>query len=401
MKKIYICTVGTGTAGKYSNVAEGIMAAVRFAQPDFLLLLPSTSEDSVAVAQLIEEGVVNICRSEVMYLKNHDDLESCRKTIAEILYSQKKYGAVYLNPTSGTKQMTTAAVLAALDAEIENIEYITGPRKDGVIITGKEQISTLNARKFIAEKYKFQVMELIRANSAGAAVRLIKPYSDIFPETAGAAEMFYFWRRSDYNNALKSAGDFTGSEWKKSRKILAELRNAESSINLIIIIDILNYAELCIKCGDAEEALAVLYRLVEMSAKLRLKEMAIDCDNLNNFAAVTGNPSLCISQSVRTQLQAMENHRNYHLGLRLSLEILKSTDFAFCRNFLLNKKNWGILQKRNRTRYGHGFEYVKIDEINNLYNIFCSCLEDEWAESGTLRQKIKYPNLELLIENEK
>jgi hypothetical protein len=97
----------------------------------------------------------------------------------------------------------------------------------------------------------------------------------------------------------------------------------------------------------------------------------------------------------------MGKHKNFHLGLRLSLEILKSTAFAFCGKFLLNKKNWEILQKRNCTRYGHGFEYVNLDEINNLYNIFCSCLEDEWPESDTLRKKIKYPNLELLIENEK
>ena len=395
--KIYVCTVGTGTAGKHSNVAEGIMAAVRLASPDLLVLIPSSSENSIAVAELVAEGSPGI-QNEIHTLSDADNLEQSRKEISEILRRFKKQGEVVLNPTSGTKQMTTSAVLAALDVEIELIEYITGPRQDGVIITGKEEIQKLYARKFIAEKYFNQSLTLLKSDACKAAAMVIEPYKDLYSELYNAAMMFYHWRRFNYSEALTYASVSDGGQWQKVRSVLTELRNSDT-LSLNRIADIANYVWIRIEIGDNEEALAVIYRLVEMAAKFRLKEMHIDTENLDDFAAITGHPDLSLSTSVRSQLDSMGKHGNYHLGLRLSLEILDSTDFPFCRMFMKNKHVWSILQHRNRTRYGHGTAFIDGKSVLKLYDTFQSATIEEWAEYRSLKDKYAYPQIEKLLNS--
>ena len=392
--KIYVCTVGTGTAGRNSNVAEGIMAAVKYSKPDLLVLIPSNSENSLAVAEIVAEGCLSIAESQIEALSDADNLDLSRTEIAEIINKLKKEGEIILNPTSGTKQMTTAAVLAAIDQEIPTLEYITGPREDGVIITGKEKIAKLDARNFIAEKYYKQTITLIKSNSSKAAAILIEPYKDIYEELYNAAEMFYYWHRFDYTSALKFAIKCKEKSkgWNKTIKTLSTLKEAET-LSLERIADIINYTTIILENQENEEALAVIYRLVEMCAKLRLKELHIDTDNLTDFAAITGHPNLKIPPSTLSQLKSMGQHDNYHLGLRLSLEILASTDFAFYRNFMKNKKNWSLLQQRNYTRYGHGMSFVKNEDVKKLYDTLISSINYEWPEIKSLLTQLNYPNL--------
>lgn len=399
---IYICTVGTGTAGAQSNVAEGIMAAIGYANPDSVILVPSESEDSIAVAEIVKEGITDICKYvSISPITDYDDLMACRQEIAKIVRRAKDTTTtlpVVINPTSGTKQMTSAAVLAAIDEELEHIEYITGPRKDGVIITGQEKISKLSARKFIAEKHYHNATELIQSGSYYAADTILEPYKDLYPLTYAAAKMFYYWSRFDYSNALKWANAGNNIDWQDARRALDILRSADN-ISLARIIDMRNYAFMdCIEHGEGEEALAIIYRLVEMCAKLRMKELHIDSEKLE-LAAITGHPELKLKSGTNEKLKTMSKYGSLQLGLKLSLEILDGTGFSFCKNFLHNKELWSILMERNNTRYGHGIKFVDVHDVKVLFEQFSNSLESEWNISD-LCDKVKYPKLNFLINEE-
>jgi hypothetical protein len=399
---IYICTVGTGTAGMASNVAEGIMAAIHYAKPDAIILVPSRSEESLAVAEIIQEGVQDVCRYiAIEPISDHDNLLHCRREIAKIIHRADNIIAplpIVLNPTSGTKQMTTAAVLAGIDKELEHIEYITGPRQDGVIITGQEKIAKLSARKFIAEKHYRNAFELLKSGSYHAAAKLLEPYENIYPLTYAAAKMFYYWSRFDYNNALHWAKHGDNLDWKETRNALNILRNADD-ISLERIIDISNYAfSHCIEHGEGEEGLAIIYRLVELCAKLRLKELHVDCDNLE-LAAITGNPDLKLKDRTIRRLQSMAEYGNLQVGLKLSLELLDGTGFAFCKDFLHNRIFWPVLMERNKTRYGHGTKFIDVDDARAVFKQFSQSLESEW-DIKELLNKLQYPILKFLIEGE-
>ncbi len=398
---IYLCTVGTGTAGASSNVAEGIMAAIRYAAPDMVVLIPSKSEDSMAVAQIVAEGIADSCAGvKIEPLTNHDNLLLCRREINRIINTVDLAAKVVLNPTSGTKQMTTAAVLAAIDKNLENIEYITGPRRDGVIVTGQEKISRLSARRFIAAKYHGRAVELLKSGAPHAAAKLLDPYKDIYPLTHAAAMMHHHWRRFDYNTALSCAKCSDDEAWKDARLTLSRLRKAHN-ISLERIVDMRNYAfYYCIEQGESEEALAIIYRAVEACAKLRLKEMHVDCDNLQ-IESITGNPELKLATPLRNKLQSMQQQDGkIQLGLKLSLEILSSTGFPFTKNFLNNKIYWPVLMERNNTRYGHGTRFIDINDVQALLRLFNLTLEETWPQVVELYDVIKYPKLQFLINRE-
>ncbi len=57
MNHLFIFTVGTGTAGKHSNVASGLANTIRQVRPRKFWLVPSASENSTPVADLVREDV--------------------------------------------------------------------------------------------------------------------------------------------------------------------------------------------------------------------------------------------------------------------------------------------------------------------------------------------------------
>ena len=143
---ILVLTVGTGTAGQHSNLAAGLLNSINSLEvkPTFILLVPSTSEESTGLAELLSEECTT--PSELapfeLRIEKPDDLLCARKQIRACLESLRKRFPgknILVNPTSGTKQMTIGCFLAA--SEIPGIEicFIGGQRKDGVVITGTEQ----------------------------------------------------------------------------------------------------------------------------------------------------------------------------------------------------------------------------------------------------------------------
>ena len=80
MKNLLIMTVGTGTAGKYSNLANGLRNTIKMIQPYRFWLVPSSSGDSRAVAELVSEGFSSFA-GMLGPIENPDDLVCCRRTV--------------------------------------------------------------------------------------------------------------------------------------------------------------------------------------------------------------------------------------------------------------------------------------------------------------------------------
>ena len=57
MTSLLILTVGTGTAGKHSDVASGLARTIDLCAPRLFWLVPSASEKSRPVADYIRESV--------------------------------------------------------------------------------------------------------------------------------------------------------------------------------------------------------------------------------------------------------------------------------------------------------------------------------------------------------
>ncbi len=257
MKNLLILTVGTGTAGRYSNLAEGLRHTVELLAPRRFWLVPSTSEDSLAIAELVGED--NSAFAGKIPLEHPDDLEvsrqHLRKVIAEVKPQLQKNERLVINPTSGTKQMTAAATLAALDEGIGDIVFTTGERVDGVVKTGTERIQAFDASCYFRERDLALAGEFFKEGDFFAAEKIFARYKNQgFSSEWSRAYTFYHWRRLDYEKA-------------KAYRAELSFRSEEN-----IVADILGWALFAHRHHDFEEAIRLSHKALEHAVRLEVEE---------------------------------------------------------------------------------------------------------------------------------
>ena len=404
---VYVCTVGTGTAGKTSNVNEGIAAAIKFRNPEYCYLLPSASPDSIAVAQLVQEGVagsgINIAAANIIPLTSHDDILRCRQEIRTIIRDLKKslpQCEIILNPTSGTKQMTSAAMLAAVDEGIEQIEYISGPRQDGVIITGQEQISSVSARGILAEYAGRNALSLLNGGAYQGAAELLKSYKEQLPQTAAAAATLAARNRFNYRGAIQACSTMTGSIWQEQRQLLNQMTLAAwpSPVHLA---DMLNFVQRQLEFDEREEALAMLYRICEAACKVRIRDEI--CGGKLSAEGIIGCTDITLDKNTKDKMRAQE--REYGeplLGLKDCKDILRKSRFKLIQ--VLNDRNyWNTLQLRNKTRFGHDNQFIaeaELKQLNALFSKITEALAEQWPNIPQLLEQTSFNFYEPIIKEE-
>ena len=399
---IYVCVVGTGTAGKHSNVMAGISFAIRRRMPDYCYLVPSSSEDSMTCANLVAEEVGKITKTEIMPVSNPDDINICRGEIKKIIIQAQcaHPGAkVVLNPTSGTKQMTTAAVLAAVETGLQDIDYIGGERDSGVVKTGSEKMLNISLRPVFAHRALESALTLHKGMSDFEAVKLLTPYQDFYPKTIALLRALAARDHFDYVNALNVADALPGGKSSALATATRELLNAKD-VSLPRAADILCFVERCIESGRPEEALANLYRCVELFCKLKLQEYGVD----EGATMETISGEFDVKGALRTKIMAeLEGDDGFNPGMATAFKLLRvrhGLDFELCRMVFDDKKTWHRLQFRQQTRYGHGVKPADQKTVEALASVVKSAAVTDWPELAELITKHRFPKLEDIVKEE-
>ena len=260
MPNLLVLTVGTGTAGKHSDLASGLKHTIELLAPRQFWLVPSTAPDSLTIAELVAEN--QPAYQGRFPLENPDDLEACRQhiraVIGEIRPALQPGERLLVNPTSGTKQMTAAATLAALDELIGDIVFTTGDRADGVVITGTERITTFDPADFFRERDLKLAREFFEAGDFSAAARVLKPHNAKLTREYATAFTCHHWRRFDYDNAKRYGQGFgIVSADRKPRDIIA---------------DILAWSGHALQHHDPDTSIRLTYKALEHAARLFLEE---------------------------------------------------------------------------------------------------------------------------------
>jgi len=307
---VYVLTVGTGTrtAAGVSDVAYGLARSLSLVdpRPDAFYLAPSTNEASVATAEMVlshlrdafgGDGAFRPFEADRRFftIENWDDLEQCRAELfgmLKTLRARHPEAQLYLNPTSGTKPMTAAAVLAALELGAIEIQYIAGMRLDGVVEKGKEVLRHTSTESFLELRALRETLRLYERGLWTAGAELLAPYLARFPASAtlaGLGEVLAVWDRFDYQRAQKAfrrlnraclnetpdvEHEDTYLFCKRAKKIvqrgLMAKPKGQPDGTLFRMGDLLANAERRVEAGRYDDAVARLYRLMEMAGKYRL-----------------------------------------------------------------------------------------------------------------------------------
>jgi hypothetical protein len=284
MKTFLVLTVGTGTAGPHSNLVLGLQNTLGLVSPDRYWLVPSASPDSTAVADLVRElhpAGFEPWEATVPYrtIEHHDSIAHCRDTVAIVLRHVrtlcKKGDRLVVNPTSGTKQMSAGATLAALDLEADEIQFTVGDRADGVVRTGTERLECFDPREVFVSRDLRIAAELSAAGSHLAAHRLLARHtSHTALAEASVALCLHEWERQNYEAARQLAARSNHPALAAARAPLQALSEIARSArpHAAIVADLLATADLLHRRGDHETSLFLACKALEGGLRLRLFE---------------------------------------------------------------------------------------------------------------------------------
>lgn len=358
MSSLLVLTVGTGTKGTYSNLAQGLVNTLCILRPRIFWLVPSASPDSVALAEIVREGAPQDCTfqpwsaaEDFLKIERPDDLFACRAVLRQAIHAarlQLHLGEqLVVNPTSGTKQMSVAATLAALDEEIGEIVFTVGERADGVVRTGTERMAPFSTRQFFLERDLRLADELFAAGAFSAAARILKPYPEPVAAKARAQALcLHEWQRLNHAKAARHATTLS----EELRLHLQRLADADT-FSAGRLGDLLASADELARWGDHEEALARYYRAAEQTAKVRLAE-GYDLRPPYRLNAVLN--LLPPASRLADDFRRKTSQGNVFLTAAIAWDLLDAIGDRMAAAYLADRRLSQGLALRNESMYGHG-----------------------------------------------
>ena len=373
MTSLLILTVGTGTstAGKHSDVASGLASTIDLCAPRLFWLVPSASERSRPVADIIRDsvkcpGTFRPWSPDEPYrtIADPDDIHQCRSVLREVIAAAREQlqtgERLIVNPTSGTKQMSAGATLAALDEEVDQVDFTTGERVDGVVKTGSEVVQPFDVRGFLFQRDLRTADELFHHGAFYAAARLLKGYA--LPEAVRSRETalcLHEWQRMNYPKAASHAAKFSGS-LQAHLGILAQA----GAFSAPLLGDLLAGADELLRWGDSEEALARYYRGAEQAAKVRLAaafsirppyRLQEILNILPPGCRLAGDLPRWVQRSGEILLTAQK-----------AWDVLDACNDPMANSYFADQRLQDGLRCRNYSMYGHGQEPVEVRQTRDV-----------------------------------
>lgn len=390
---LLILTVGTGTAGRNSSLADGLVASIRLAKVDQFLLVPSASPESREVADL-----VRACAPENTHefafpdetppeLARHDDLEQCRMDLLLLFHRLLQWGhaELALNPTSGTKQMSAAAILAALEAGVSKIHYTVGERANGVVKTGTEKLQPFATQTVHAARARADARRLLIAGAFSGARELLLPWSASSDSQflINAAAMMSAWARFAYQEAASTARSLEHPKAPTWAKGFDQL-HASGPTSPVFLGDLLDHAAFLAAREDYTSALATLYRATEQAAKTVLAQ---------NYRLLPPYPLgevLPLAPQHRHQsFRVKARDGSLHLGLRETMELLRDLDEPLGLFYFDQAPFRHLLDQRNQTVFGHGHRPVSPSSVSKLRQFLTQALQESSLKQTLSLQRSK------------
>ncbi len=392
--------MGTGTLGARSDVAAGLARTIDLTRPRLYWLVPSLSERSLPVADLIRAQVTGAAKfapwsAEIEYhaIPDPDDIHSCRQTMREVIRRVKEHlqpgERLVINPTGGTKQMSAGATLAALDEEAGELMFTTGQRQDGVVMTGTETPCSVSTQAFFLERDLRIAESLYECGAFFAADRVLRDHPQ--PEAVRARHValcLHEWQRLHYSKAAEHALVF-------SHDTAAHLKNLSQSdaFDPSRLGDMFASADELLSWGDCEEALARYYRGTEQAAKVRLADA---CKLRPADGGYEIDQIARVSPSMAEKFRVQARNGRVLLTAQRAWEVLEASQDPMAAAYFKDEKLIAGLRRRNDSFYGHGdlpvspAEVASVaDRLRNLLREHLPAVKVAWTSRprpSTLRQ---------------
>ena len=292
-KTALLMTVGTGIGGQVAteDLAHAILFSIDNSNPDILIFFGS--EKSKKTVESVKEQYLNEFEEEFDYfefihLEQIDDFKIYFEAFKRKIQELDGY-KIIIDYTSGTKTMTMSAAFASMLYR-KNLYFVGGEREDGVVIRGTEKIISQNLYPIYDDLMISKIKELFNTNRFDAGKSLLEDITKAKKDTyANLFDAYYYFDNVDYNKANKYfiTKEFI-AEWPELKKqfslnakALYHLNKEDSAMRPFYILgSLINNARRRAEETKYDDAIARLYRSLELIAQIKLNEYGIDTSDV-------------------------------------------------------------------------------------------------------------------------
>jgi len=405
MKKGMIITVGTGIGADKNeavkSLAQGIVKSIKSNNPDYIAFFV-TEESKRETVPEIEKELPDLPEREEVLIKDMNDVNGIYEEVSKKLRELKEKGYdLVVDFTSGTKAMSAGAVLAAT-SENATISYVAGKRVGGKVVRGEEQVLSYSPVKGMVDSEIKILRELFNTYQYESCMEVIKRIEEMTsdPEITERlkryrqlVEGYSLWDRFDHKKALEILRAFDHSivNIERNKKILLKMERENYENYDLLIVDILNNARRRMEEGKYDDAMARLYRTVELIAQYRLKmKYEIDTSDVDTWHLKT----LGMERKVLEKYEELRDEKGkIKLGLKKDFELLQDLGDEVGKKFLEDKKMQDLLSKRNNSILAHGLVPVKREDAERMFESVREYVELVVEDAEGLMRESEFPRL--------
>ncbi len=349
---------------------------------------------------------------QIVPIEDIDDFNVCfeifESKIWDFDYSKDGGYKIIMDYSSGTKTMSAAMACCGL-FYYKDIISVGGDRSKGEVSTGTEMINYQNLYKIYDKFALMRVRSNFNAKRFMACIDILNFIVDlnIHKESfLNLCKSYYAWDNMDFESAydhLKRVdiNQFEFIEIKnelgKNLKALGTIVNARS-VNLkncYILASLINNA-----IGKAEEykyddAIARLYRALELAAQIRLTSYDIKSSDVDISLLQENN----VSADFIDDLEKTMEDKKIRMGLVKDYLLLNELNDELGKYYIGNeKKIKSMTIKRNNSILAHGLESRSKEDFDEFLEVVIDMAKKLDKDMGRFLNETKFAKFDLKLK---
>lgn len=375
MSRTFIITLGTGNSDEdIINLARGFATFLNDFHPEKTIFVGS--EKSEKTKELIETEIMKIygeTLSEPGFhtLTDIDDVQTIFEEISTII-EENKDSQIYINYTSGTKSMSVAAALSSVVYKTTLLS-LTGDRNEyGVVDSQKSTYKRNNLYRVYDKLSTEKMKKYFNIYRFDQSQEMLSEIVDIKHKTTYEKTFKYYdkWDKFDHKMKLEDINteDFDDEEFKKQLKnnqeAITKLKRLQDEDNdYYILADLINNSQRRYEEQKYDDAVARLYRAIELIAQTQLKKS----HEINPAKIKVKTLKTRVSNEYYEELQKRSNKNGeIKLPLRKDYELLSELKDTLGNTFTENNELNEILTARNNSILAHGKKTISKEKYTKM-----------------------------------
>jgi CRISPR-associated protein (TIGR02710 family) len=370
--KALIVSVGTGTRPTkqaVESLANAIAFSIKHHNPDKTFFIVSQQSLNTTLLKIMQK--IPLKNHEIILIENPDDIQKIHEKLQpKFCQIKKKFDQIAVDYTSGTKAMTSALTILGTIYEATTLSYITGERIGGIVQAGTEKLNIVQPYFATTEQKIKTAIQFFNKNQYNATMEILaqiqKTVKD--PQITSRIKPFFQlakayaqWDIFQHQKAFAIIEKINRQELCGNKRFLGLLLNAINENRnpaSFHIADLINNAKRRGEEGKYDDAVARLYRTIELIAQHQLQDQYGITPSKVKLEQIP--QELIDIWNIEPDVNAIK------LGLKKCYEFLNAKKDPLGKKFQNDKKLQDLLSKRNTSILAHGTTPVTAETYRAL-----------------------------------